>query len=99
MPVSCSSLPDIHNKVAIILCYPDGLGRMTTDRLYAPSAALPAASDQIWSAHWDAQKSWRWTKALALTVAVLGCLPWCWYFLLRRIAQLRAAIGDKACGD
>lgn len=32
---------------------------------------------------------------VAAIVAILGALPWAWYFLLRRIAELRAAIGGN----
>jgi hypothetical protein len=31
-------------------------------------------------------------KFVAAVVAILGALPWGWYFLLRRIVELRAAI-------
>jgi hypothetical protein len=37
----------------------------------------------------------RWPKLAAAIVAILGALPWAWYFLLRRVAELRAAIGGK----
>ena len=37
----------------------------------------------------------KWPRVAAAIVAILGALPWAWYFLLRRIAELRAAIGGK----
>lgn len=37
----------------------------------------------------------RWPYALALCIALLTALPWTWYFLLRRIAELRTAIAGK----
>jgi hypothetical protein len=36
-----------------------------------------------------------WPLTVALAVFVLGALPWAWYALLRRIGELRAAIGGK----
>lgn len=35
----------------------------------------------------------KWPRVAAAVIAILGALPWAWYFLLRRIAELRAAIG------
>jgi hypothetical protein len=34
----------------------------------------------------------KWPHVVAAIIAILGALPWAWYFLLRRIAELRAAI-------
>jgi hypothetical protein len=34
-------------------------------------------------------------RLAALAIAVVSALPWGWYFLLRRIAELRAAIGGN----
>ncbi len=40
-----------------------------------------------------------WSHVAAAVIAILGALPWAWYFLLRRIAELRAAIsGDPPSG-
>jgi hypothetical protein len=36
-----------------------------------------------------------WPKPVALALIVLGLAPWAWYFLLRRIAELRSAIGGN----
>ena len=38
---------------------------------------------------------WFWLGHFAWVIGTLGVLPWAWYFLLRRIAELRAAIGGK----
>jgi hypothetical protein len=34
-------------------------------------------------------------RLIAAIIAVLGALPWVWYFLLRRVAELRAAAGGN----
>jgi hypothetical protein len=39
-----------------------------------------------------ASRSWH-TGPVAFVVLCLSALPWAWYFLLRRIAELRSAIG------
>jgi hypothetical protein len=36
-----------------------------------------------------------WPKPVALVLVAFGLAPWAWYFLLRRIAELRAAIGGN----
>ena len=41
---------------------------------------------------------WRWERwpyAAATLVALLSGLPWAWYFLLRRIRELRDVIAGK----
>jgi hypothetical protein len=40
-------------------------------------------------------RSKRWPMQAAAVIAILGALPWAWYFLLRRIAELRAAFGGN----
>jgi hypothetical protein len=49
----------------------------------------------IASASRDAQESRTWPRLLAVAVLCLSAVPWLWYFLLRRIAELRAAIGGN----
>jgi uncharacterized membrane protein len=52
--------------------------------------------DEGWSAvQVGARSSEKWSRVTAAVIAVLGALPWAWYFLLRRIAELRAAIGGN----
>lgn len=46
----------------------------------------------IVKAHWAAIASRDWPIPAALFVLGVSVLPWLWYFLLRRIAELRAAI-------
>lgn len=40
--------------------------------------------------HWD-----KWSSIAAIGIAVMSCLPWLWYFFLRRIRELREAIIGK----
>jgi hypothetical protein len=37
----------------------------------------------------------KWPPVAAAVIAILGALPWAWYFLLRRIAELRAAVSGN----
>jgi hypothetical protein len=50
---------------------------------------------KIVEAHRAVTDSKTWPLTVALAVFVLGALPWAWYALLRRIGELRAAIGGK----
>jgi len=36
-----------------------------------------------------------WSHVSAAVIGILGALPWAWYFLLRRIAELRAAFSGN----
>jgi hypothetical protein len=47
------------------------------------------------SAHRATLGSSQWPVPLALILLSVGSVPWFWYFLLRRIAELRSAIGGK----
>jgi hypothetical protein len=40
----------------------------------------------------DLRRSDYWTRRAAIVVLAVLATPWLWYFLLRRIAELRAAI-------
>jgi hypothetical protein len=42
-----------------------------------------------------ARNSRSWPLSVALTLFVLSAMPWLWYALLRRIGELRAAIGGN----
>lgn len=50
---------------------------------------------EILNTHRKAEASKRWPVIGALIVAGLGAIPWFWYFLLRRIAELRLAISGR----
>ena len=40
-----------------------------------------------------------WPRVAAAIVAILGALPWAWYFLLRRVTELSAAIRGNRPSD
>jgi hypothetical protein len=54
-----------------------------------------AASDQIQTLQRIAERAHTNTLKVAVPVALVCALPWLWYFLLRRIAELRDAIAGK----
>ena len=62
--------------------------RNPVEECYAKYGHVPDAEAAL-----RASKSW--PPVVAAVIAVLSALPWLWYFLLRRIAELRAAIGGK----
>jgi len=49
---------------------------------------LAAAEQEL--IRWD-----NWAPIAAISLAIVGSLPWWWYFLLRRIRELREAITGK----
>jgi hypothetical protein len=49
----------------------------------------------ILNAHKAVAASKTWPTPAALVLLGIGATPWLWYFLLRRIAELRSAIGGK----
>jgi len=58
----------------------------TTDGIQARVSA--AYTDRL-SSEW-------WALPFALGILALGAVPWLWYSLLHRIAELRAAFGGQA---
>jgi hypothetical protein len=73
-----------------LLCDAKDLVRLETDS--NPSTGVQA---QIVSAQRADQDSRGWPYALAAVIIFLSALPWTWYFLLRRIRELRDAILGK----
>lgn len=60
------------------------------ESLKGVQADIVATQRAIWN-------SSSWPYMLALFIFVLACLPYAWYFLLRRIRELRSAIvGDDS---
>ena len=47
------------------------------------------------SAHRATLRFSQWPVPAAFILLIAGAVPWLWYFLLRRIAELRSAIGGK----
>jgi len=54
---------------------------------------------QITEAYYASRNATTDANVLALCVAILSVVPWLWYFLLRRIVELRNAIGGKLPPD
>jgi hypothetical protein len=49
----------------------------------------------VTAAHRAARTSLAWTKRVALLLLGVAVAPWVWYFVLRRAAELGAAISGK----
>jgi hypothetical protein len=74
------------------VCSSDDLGKK------AETGLLPNvlnAHKNIVSAHKAVVAAAVWPKQVALILVCVGLMPWAWYFLLRRIAELRGAITGK----
>ena len=84
------------------------IARANAEKAYKPTgASIPNAASM--SGYWKgtpqcrafskaeiAVTSWKpWPLSAALLVLGFSAMPWLWYFLLRRIAELRAAISGK----
>jgi hypothetical protein len=71
----------------------------TPGRVYDPDVLAAYApvgvQREILDAHQAVVASKAWPLPAVLTLFAVGVIPWLWYFLLRRIAELRAAIGGK----
>lgn len=65
------------------------------EELSTVEASTGGIQAKIVQAHRAVTSSKRWPLTVALSVLVLSALPWAWYALLRRIGELRAAIGGK----
>lgn len=50
---------------------------------------------KIADAYSDSMHATSLTSPVATAIGVLSVIPWLWYFLLRRIVELREAIGGK----
>jgi hypothetical protein len=51
---------------------------------------------EIRDSYFDSLGAHEITAPAAMALGVLSVIPWLWYFLLRRIVELRNAIGGKA---
>jgi len=56
---------------------------------------LKGIQDRIVKAQREASASKQWPYIVAEWILGLSLLPWAWYFLLRRIQELREAIVGK----
>ncbi len=57
--------------------------------------ALKTYQTDLVEAREAANTSREWPLPISIIVLAAAALPWLWYFLLRRIAELRAAISGK----
>lgn len=70
-----------------LVCDPKDLSRSRSDKnpLVGVQAELAKVQGQL-------SDSGEWPLLIALFVVVVSALPWAWYFLLRRIRELRDTI-------
>jgi hypothetical protein len=56
---------------------------------------LDGIEADVISASREARESRTWPATVALVVLLVGAAPWLWYFLLRRVAEMRGALGGS----
>jgi len=61
----------------------------------AKSGDYAGIQGQLAAAELDRLRWTRWPLSACIAIQVACCLPWLWYFFLRRIRELRAAIVGK----
>lgn len=71
-----------------LVCDPTELGSLIAD---SPHVGVQA---EIVAAHEAVQGAEEWNIIAAL-MAVVSAVPWAWYFLLRRISELRSAVAGN----
>lgn len=73
------------------ICDPVELGRFN-GKLVGTQEELASAQRELWqwNRHWK-----RWPISGGLAITVFFALPWVWYFLLRRVRELREALIGK----
>lgn len=59
------------------------------------TATFVGLQADIVNAYRTAQSSYAWPKLVALALVCLGAVPWVWYFLLRRLAEVRRALSGQ----
>jgi hypothetical protein len=78
-----------------------GLAGILTAKTTCDPATLARSNDytgiqaQLAAAEREHQAWGNWPSWVAIVIAVMSCLPWLWYFFLRRIRELREAITGK----
>jgi len=76
-------------------------GHFVPDRLVCDPETLVTLSanggiqKDITDAYFASRTAATDTQVAALVIAFLSAIPWLWYFLLRRVVELRNAIGGK----
>lgn len=58
--------------------------------------AYTGLQGRLIEAHWATEASREMPIFLASLISALSLVPWVWYFFLRRVAELRAAMSGKA---
>ncbi len=84
-PVPVWDLPDTDPIVAMNM---ETVARAAEAACYEKLAARVPSEATI-------SASEKWPHVVAAIIAILAVLPWAWYFLLRRVAELRAAIAGN----
>jgi cell division protein FtsL len=56
---------------------------------------LKGIQAQIVQTHNDVRSSKKWPYSIAVLVILFSSIPWAWYFLLRRVRELRDVIVGK----
>ncbi len=69
------------------ICDPVELGRFN-GKLVGTQEELASAQHELWQ--WE-----QWPISVGLPITVFFALPWVWYFLLRRVRELREALIGK----
>jgi hypothetical protein len=71
-------------------------GKATCDPVeLARSGAYPGIQGQLAAAERDVLRWTSWPQISGIAISVMCCFPWLWYFLLRRVRELREAILGK----
>lgn len=63
-----------------------------------PSSGLEPFQRRVWDLRYEGSEPY-WPLWCATILLILAAIPWLWYFLLRRISELRAAISGRAPKD
>jgi hypothetical protein len=70
--------------------------KMTCDPVeLATSDTYPGIQGQLAAAERDVLRWDSWPQKSGIAIAILGTLPWFWYFFLRRIREFREALLGK----
>jgi hypothetical protein len=77
-------------KDALLICEPAQLAEIER-----PNEPLKGVQAQIAATQRDLSDSESWPTPVAVAILFFSCVPWVWYFLLRRISELRDAIIGK----
>lgn len=70
-------------------------GKMVCDPDELSDVSTTGIQEKLVNAQRAAQASQSWPIPASLILIGIGSAPWLWYFLLRRIAELRSAISGK----